>query len=91
VEVNEAIVSHSNAKLMHLSKKYSLTFKGTAWNYPKFHELMHILDDMSQFGAHKNFCAQQPESLLIGAAKQPGWRAQKCHEGVVAQRCCYSL
>ena len=28
-----------------------------------------------------NFCAQRPESLLIPAAKQPGRRAQKRHEG----------
>ena len=39
---------------------------------------------------------QRPESLLIVAAKQPGHRAQKHHEGVVyklqaAQQLCYSL
>ena len=49
-----------------------------------------------RFGAPQNFCAQRPESLLIVAAKQPGRRAQKRHEGVVyelqaAQRLCYSL
>jgi hypothetical protein len=95
-EVTKAIVSRSIAQLMHLSKKYIPTSKSTAWNYPKFHELMHIVDDMSRFGAPQNFCAQRPESLLIVAAKQPGRRAQKRHEGVVyelqaAQRLCYSL
>jgi hypothetical protein len=84
------------AQLMHLSKKYIPTSKSTAWNNPKFHELMHIVDDISQFGAPQNFCAQQPESLLIVAAKQSGRRAQKRHEGVVyelqaAQRLCYSF
>jgi hypothetical protein len=68
---------------MHLSKKYIPTLKSTAWNSPKFHELMHIVDDMSQFGASQNFCAHQPESLLIVAAKQPGRRAQKRHKGMV--------
>ena len=95
-EVSKAIVSRLIAKLMHLSKKYIPTSKSTAWNYPKFHDLMHIVDDISQFGAPQNFCAQQPESLLIVAAKQPGLHAQKCHKGVVyelqaAQRLCYSL
>ncbi len=57
---------------------------------------MHIVDDISRFGAPQNFCVQRPESLLIVAAKQPGRRAQKCHEGVVyelqaAQRLCYSI
>ena len=43
-----------------------------------------------------NFSAQRPELLLIFAAKQPGRRAQKCHEGSKfelqsAQRLLYSL
>jgi hypothetical protein len=57
---------------------------------------MHIVDDMSRFGAPQIFYAQRPESLLLVAAKQPGWRAQKRHKGVVyelqaAQRLCYSF
>ena len=71
-----ANVSHSIAKLMHMSKKLIPTSKATALNYPKFHELTHIVDDMMRFGAPQNFCAQRPESLLIVAAKQPGRRAQ---------------
>ena len=39
------------------------------WKFPKFHELLHIVDDMSLFGSPVNFCAQHPESLLIPAAK----------------------
>ena len=60
-----------------MSKKYIPTFKSTAWNYPKFHELTHIVDDMMRFGAPQNLCAQRPESLLIVAAKQPRRRAQE--------------
>jgi hypothetical protein len=45
------------------------------WKFPKFHELLHIVDDMTRFGATTNFCAQRPESLLIPVAKQPGRRA----------------
>ncbi len=54
-EVTKAIVSHLIAKLMHLGKKYILTSKSTSWNYPKFHELMHIVDDMSPFGVPQKF------------------------------------
>jgi hypothetical protein len=95
-EVTKAIVSRSIAKLIHSSKKYIPTSKTTAWNYPKFHEFMHIVDDMSRFGVPQNFCAQRPESLPIIAAKQPGRHAQKRYKGVVydlqaAQRLCYSL
>ena len=46
--------------------------EGAKWNFPKFHELLHIVDDMIRFGASTNFCAQRPESLLKVAAKKPG-------------------
>ena len=42
------------------------------WKFPKFHELLHILDNMER---------QRPESLLIPVAKKPGRRAQKRHNG----------
>lgn len=51
------------------------------WNFPKFHELLHLGDDMERYGASINFSAQRPESLLIPAAKLPGKRAQKRHDG----------
>jgi hypothetical protein len=70
--------------------------KNNAWKFPKFHELLHIVDDMSRFGSPVNFCAQRPESLLIPAAKHPGRRAQKRLEGSAyelqsAQRLMYSF
>jgi hypothetical protein len=51
---------------------------------------------MECFGAPINYCAQRPESLLIPAAKRPGRRAQKRHNGSAyelqsAQRLSYSL
>jgi hypothetical protein len=50
---------------------------------------------MIQFGVSTNFCAQRPESLLKLAAKKPGQRTQKRHEGTkyesqAAQRLAYS-
>ena len=70
--------------------------KGKSWKFPKFHELLHILDNMERFGAPINYCAQRPESLLIPVAKKPGRRAQKRHNGSAyelqsAQRLSYSL
>ena len=83
--------------LMEMCKRHiPLTKSKTSWKFPKFHELLHIVDDMERFGAPVNFNAQRPESLLICAAKQPGRRAQKRHDGVKfelqsAQRLSYSL
>lgn len=68
--------------LMEMCSNYLPTTKSNRWNFPKFHELLHIVDDMSRFGAPTNYCAQRPESLLIAAAKQPGRRAQKRHQGI---------
>ena len=45
------------------------------WNFPKFHKLLHIIEDISRFGSPINYCAERSESLLIPSAKQPGRRA----------------
>ena len=70
--------------------------KSKSWKFPKFHELLHILDNMERFRVSVNYCAQRPESLLISVAKKPGRRAQKRHNGSAyklqsAQRLSYSL
>ena len=69
--------------------------QATAWKFPKFHELLHLVDDIERFGAPINYCAQcLVESMLIPVAKKP-WRcAQKRQQGVayelqVAQRLSY--
>ncbi len=68
-------------KFMMMWKESILIDEENAWKYPKFHELLHIVDDMSCFGSPLNFCAQGPESLLKDAVKHPGRWTQKRHEG----------
>jgi hypothetical protein len=79
-------------KLMKMCKdRIKPLKKENPFRFPKFHEMLHLLDDMNRFGSPRNFCAQRPESLLIQAAKHPGRRAQKRHEGFelqAAQRLC---
>ena len=74
-------IQTSIRSLMKMCKDDIPTDNPSKWKFPKFHELLHIVDDMTRFGATTNFCAQRPESLLIPVAKQPGRRAQKRHEG----------
>ena len=62
--------------LMKLCQEYIPTVNANKWNIPKFHELLHIVDDISRFGAPMNYSADRPESLVIPAAKLPGRRAQ---------------
>jgi Plavaka transposase len=94
---SKARVHDSISTLMHLCVTHiPLSKHKTTWKFPKFHELLHILDNMERFGAPINYCAQRPESLLIPAAKKPGRRAQKRHDGSrfelqSAQRLSYSM
>ena len=73
-------------RLLEMCHDHIPSEKEHPWKFPKFHELLHIVDDIARFGAPTNYCAQRPEALLIAAAKQPGRRAQKRHQG-----CTYEL
>lgn len=84
--VDEEKVSKENAlnsirQFLEMCRSRIPTDKSDRWNFPKFHELLHIVDDISRFGSPNNFSAERPESLLIPAAKRPGRRAQKRHQG----------
>jgi hypothetical protein len=68
--------------LLKMCKNNIPAMKENCWKFPKFHELLHIVDDIERFGAPRNFNAERPESLLIYAAKRPGRRAQKRHGGI---------
>ena len=94
---SKAQVHASIMTLVHLCvTNIPLSKHKTTWKFPKFHELLHILDNMERFGAPINYCAQRPESLLIPAAKKLDRRAQKRHDGSrfelqSAQRLSYSM
>lgn len=75
------IAQASIRRLLEMCHENIPSEKQHPWKFPKFHELLHIVDDISRFGAPTNYSAQRPESLLIAAAKQPGRRAQKRHQG----------
>ena len=68
-------------KLLAMCRAKIPVTKATGWKFPKFHEMLHIVDDIARFGAPRNFNAERPESLLIAVAKRPGRRAQKRHAG----------
>jgi len=76
----------SICKLMQMCKSRILTDKCARWNFPKFHELLHIVEDIVRFGAPINYSAERSELLLIPAAKKPGRRSQKRHDGSSYER-----
>ena len=51
--------------LVKLDKQKVPTVNANCWKFPKFHELLHVVDDIERFGAPRNFNAERPESLLI--------------------------
>ncbi len=55
------------------------------WKLQKFHNLLHVLQDMYQFGNPQNWDASPGEHNLIDFAKRPAQRTQKCHEMFVMQ------
>lgn len=52
---------------------------GNGWKVPKFHEMLHLVDDMVRFGAPRNYYAGAPEANHKSFAKRHGRRAQKRH------------
>ena len=78
----KAAYQASFVKQMEMCKSYILTVKVTAWKFPKFYKLLHIVDNIERFNAPMNYCPQRPESLLIPNAKKPGRCAQKRQQGV---------
>jgi len=55
------------------------------WRLQKFHDLLHIVRDMYNFGSPNNFDAAPNENNLIDFAKRPGRRAHKKREVFVSQ------
>jgi hypothetical protein len=46
--------------------------KDNCWKFPKFHELLRVVDNIESFGAPRNYHAERPEAPLIDAAKDLG-------------------
>jgi len=66
----------SIARLLTMVKT-RLPRAGNGWNLQKFHDLMHLTDDMIRFGSPRNTDAGCGERSLKVFAKQPARTAQK--------------
>jgi hypothetical protein len=77
--VSKVVVQRAIQTLMSVCVNDIPLSMSKSWKFPKFHKLLHTLDNMERFGASVNYCAQRPESLRIPVAKKLGRRAQKRH------------
>jgi hypothetical protein len=50
-EESQDVVTKAIKKLMQMCKSRIPSISSTKWNFPKFHELLHIVKDISRFGA----------------------------------------
>lgn len=81
-EESRELLLTSIQSLMEMCRHRIPIGKDGQWNFPKFHELLHIPKDMCRMGSPHNYNAERPEALLKASAKIPGRRAQKSNDGV---------
>ena len=81
-ETSKELLLTSIQSLMEMCRHRIPIGKHGQWNFPKFHELLHIPGDMCRMGSPHNYNAERPEALLKDCAKIPGRRAQKTNDGV---------
>ena len=63
--------------LMRYIKKGVPRSDGNGWKLSKFHEMLHLPDNMVSFGAIPNFMAESPEMFLKFTVKKAGKRHKK--------------
>ncbi len=55
------------------------------WRLQKYHDLLHIVEDIENYGSPNNVDAAPNKNNLIDFAKRPGRRAHKKREVFVSQ------
>jgi len=58
-------------------KTYLPRIEGNGWKLSKFHEMLHVVRFINDFGASRGYNASRPEEHHKQHAKQPGRRSQK--------------
>jgi len=61
-------------------KKFAPHQYKNGWKLQKFHDMVHIVRDIENFGSPNNVDAAPNENNLIDFAKKPGRRAHKKRE-----------
>jgi len=63
--------------MMDQIKKFPPRKDKNGWHLQKFHDLLHIVSDIENYGSPNNIDAAPNENNLIDFAKRPGRRAHK--------------
>ena len=62
--VAKALISSAVSKKLTMLKYYVPRSKGNQWKIQKFHDLLHLPEDMDHWGSPKNFDISALESVL---------------------------
>ena len=60
-------------KLMQMCKSRIPTEKSASWHFPKFHELLHIVEDIVRFGAPFNYSAEATARVVVDSSSKEAW------------------
>jgi len=71
--------------MMNRIKTYAPRQDKNGWRLQKFHDLLHIVRDIENYGSPNNVDAAPNENNLIDLAKRPSRRAHKKKEVFVSQ------
>ena len=72
-------VQHAMRVMLLKIKTQLPRLDGMGWKISKFHELLHLVEDMHRYGSPVNTSASSPEHNHLHFAKRPGRRAHKDH------------
>jgi hypothetical protein len=72
-------------KLLALIKTNFPREEKQGWCLPKFHETLHLVRFINEFGAPRNFNTARPENHHIATCKKPAKTAQKRHDVFTVQ------
>ncbi len=78
-------IRHSIATLLDMVKSRFPRNVGNGWDLQKFHELLHVPDDIFRFGSPRNTDAGPGERSLKDFAKKPARTSQKREDGFLDQ------
>jgi len=71
--------------LLHTIQEFTPRNHGNGWKPQKFHEILHLPEDIYMFGSLQNYDNSPTEHGLIDTAKHPADHAQKSNTNFVSQ------
>ena len=76
-DVESPLATNAIVEFLTMLKTYLPRIEGNGWKLSKYHEMIHVVRFINEFGALRGYNASRPEEHHKKHAKQPGRRSQK--------------